>query len=318
MKTLAVKLLGILLMLSALVVSVSRAPERPVQTLVARWALPPSDFIEVKGQLVHLRDQGPRDDPVPLLLIHGLASSLHGWDGWAGALAPQRRVISFDLPGFGLTGPWSGQYPADDYRGEIWARFVLDLMDTLQLQRCVLVGHSLGGEVAWRVAALAPARVPQLILIDAAGLALERGALPIGLQWARVPVLSGIAQWVLPRALVEASVAELYGDNAKVSAPLVDRYFELTVREGNRHALREVVKRLQPDPAAQETLASLKLPTLLLWGGRDRMIPVAAGRQFSQLIEHSRLVLFDDLGHLPHEEDPRRTLVPVREFLGLR
>ena len=125
MTRLLLRLLGLLLILSSIGMSLSRAPDRPVQTLVARWALPPSDFIEVKGQLVHLRDEGPRNDPAPLLLLHGTGASLHTWEGWAAALKARHRVIRIDLPGFGLTGPFAGQYPGDDYRGDAYARFVL-------------------------------------------------------------------------------------------------------------------------------------------------------------------------------------------------
>ena len=99
------RLFGVLLVVSAIALAFSRAPDLPVQSLVARWAPPPSDFIDVKGQLVHLRDEGPRHDPLPIVLIHGPSSSLHTWQGWARELRGQRRVISFDLPGFGLTGP---------------------------------------------------------------------------------------------------------------------------------------------------------------------------------------------------------------------
>jgi hypothetical protein len=122
---------GVLLMLTALALAVSRAPDRPVQSLVARWAPPPSDFLELRGMVVHLRDEGPRDDPAPLLLLHGTASSLHTWEGWVRQLKGQRRVISFDLPGFGLTGPFAGQYDAGDYRGDAYARFVIDVLDAL-------------------------------------------------------------------------------------------------------------------------------------------------------------------------------------------
>ncbi|HET9978510.1 MAG TPA: alpha/beta fold hydrolase, partial [Burkholderiaceae bacterium] len=98
------RIFGLLLMLTALAVALSRAPDRPVESLVARWAPPPSEFIEVRGQLVHIRDVGPRADPAPLVLLHGTGASLHTWEGWTATLAKTRRVIAFDLPGFGLTG----------------------------------------------------------------------------------------------------------------------------------------------------------------------------------------------------------------------
>jgi len=115
---LLLRLFGLLLILGAVGVALSRAPDRPVQSLVARWAQPPSDFIEVKGQIVHLRDEGPRNDAAPLLLLHGTGASLHTWDGWAAALKARRRVIRIDLPGYGLTGPFAGEYARDDYRGD--------------------------------------------------------------------------------------------------------------------------------------------------------------------------------------------------------
>lgn len=306
--------IGILLMLTALAVPLARAPDRPVQTLVARWAPPPSDFIEVKGQVVHLRDEGPRDDPRPIVLIHGTSASLHTWEGWAAALKGQRRVVSFDLPGFGLTGPFTGAYRADDYRGDTLARFVIDLLDHLKLQRVVLGGSSLGGEVAWRVASLAPGRVESLVLVDASGYDVEPLEWPIGFRLARTPVVSVLSEWFLLRGLVDQSVRSVYGDPARVTPALVDRYFELTLREGNRHALR---MRLQQLEAGKDLgrLSSLTAPTLLLWGGRDRLIPPAVAERFRRDIPGSRLVVFPELGHVPHEEDPQRTAEAVKEFL---
>src|ERR1700750_2084371 len=77
-------------------------PDRPVADLALRWAPPPSQFVDVAGMKVHLRDEGPRDDPSPVILIHGTGSSLHAWEGWVPALKEGRRIITFDLPGFGL------------------------------------------------------------------------------------------------------------------------------------------------------------------------------------------------------------------------
>jgi pimeloyl-ACP methyl ester carboxylesterase len=313
MKALALKLLGALLFMSAIAMWLSRAPDWPVQALVARWAPPPSDFIDVKGQLVHLRDVGPRDDPEPLVLIHGTSASLHTWEGWVKALSARHRVISFDLPGFGLTGPNA----SGDYRGDSYARFVLDLMDQLKVQRMAVAGNSLGGEVAWRTALMAPQRVTKLILVDAAGPDFRSDSVPIGFLAARVPVLNRVFDWVLPRPMVVASVRNVYGDPSRVNDALVDRYYELALREGNRRAL---VQRLQQNQRGQdaERIRELTLPTLILWGGRDRLVPLSVGRQFEQDIAGSELVVFDELGHVPHEEDPARTVVPVQAFLDRR
>lgn len=313
MKATLVKVFGILLMLTALALTLSRAPDRPVETLVARWAPPPSDFIEVKGQLTHLRDEGPVDDPLPVVLVHGTSASLHTWEGWVKAIKPRRRVITMDLPGFGLTGPNA----SGDYRGDTLARFVLDLLDTLKVQRFVIGGNSLGGDVAWRVAVLAPARVERLVLVDAAGPRFDPPTVPLGWRLARIPGLNWLVEETLPRALVAQGIATAYADPQRITPELVDRYFELTLRQGNRRALIQRLAQWQPGDGA-ERIATLRLPTLLLWGGRDAIIPPAVAQQFLQAIPGSRLVTFDDLGHVPQEEDPARTVQPVLEFLSAR
>jgi len=313
MKATLLKAFGILLMLSALALTLSRAPDRAVETLVARWAPPPSDFVEVKGQVVHVRDEGPRNDPLPIVLVHGTSASLHTWEGWVHALKGQRRVITMDLPAFGLTGPNA----SSDYRGDSYARFVLDLLDQLQVQRFVVGGNSLGGEVAWRTAFMARDRVERLILVDAGGLPFEPASVPLGWRIARVPALSWLLEEVLPRALVAQGLTGVYGHPDRISSELVDRYFELTLRQGNRHALAERLRQMDRGADAAR-VKTLTLPTLILWGGRDAIIPPAAAQRFHADIAGSRLVMFDDLGHVPHEEDPARTVVPVREFLGLR
>lgn len=314
---LIIRLVGVLLMLTALALTLSRAPDRAPSTLVARWALPPSDFVEIKGQLVHLRDEGPREDPLPIVLIHGTSASLHTWEGWVKALKGQRRVISFDLPGFGLTGPFAGQYEKGNYSGDAYARFMLDLLDALKVDRAVLGGNSLGGEVAWRTAFLAPTRVAALVLVDAAGPPFVPLSMPLGFRMARIPGLNRIAEFALPRALVEEGIKDVYGDPSKVTPELVDRYFELTLREGNREALRQRMQHLVAGEHA-ERIATLKQPTLILWGGRDKLIPPEIAQQFHRQIAGSQLVLFQDLGHVPQEEDPARSVQPVKAFLGLK
>jgi pimeloyl-ACP methyl ester carboxylesterase len=311
-----VRAIGILLMLTALVVALTHAPDRTVDSLVTRWAPPPSDFMYVKGQFVHYRDEGPKTDPTPLVLIHGTAASLHTWQGWAGALHARKRVITFDLPGFGLTGPFTGEYPRDDYRADNLARFTLDFLDALHVQRFSIGGNSLGGEVAWRVAAQAPARVDRLILVDATGYAFEPEHVPVGFQVARIPVFNRISEFLTPRSLVEQSVRDVYGDPSRVTDALVDRYFEMMTREGNRRALNLRLRQIATD-LAPERIRTLKLPTLILWGAKDRLVPPANAQHFHADIAGSQLVVLPGLGHVPQEEDAQASVAPVRTFLGL-
>lgn len=305
----ALKAVGILLMLAALGFAVTKAPDRSLESLVPRWAPPPSDFVELDGQLVHYRDEGPSSDPLPIVLIHGTGASLHTWEGWVAELKSTRRVISFDLPGFGLTGPNAD----NDYSDARYVAFVRNLLARLGVGRVILGGNSLGGEIAWQVALADPAHVAGLVLVDAAGFDFVPESMPLGFRIARIPVLREPMRWLLPRRAIEESVLDVYGDPSRVTAALVDRYYELTLREGNRVALMRRMDQLAPGPVAR--LAEIKVPTLILWGERDRLIPLRWGHEFEKGIPGSRLVVFPKLGHVPQEEDPAATLAALRDWL---
>ncbi|MGL4573206.1 MAG: alpha/beta fold hydrolase [Burkholderiaceae bacterium] len=304
--------IAILSAIGALLLALNWQPDRSVESLRARWAPAPSQFLRIDGMQVHVRDVGPRDDSLPLILLHGTSASLHTWEGWVAALSGKHRVITVDLPGFGLTGP----DPAADYSNERYVRFVMKVADALNVQRFALGGNSLGGEIAWEAAVAHPARVMKLILVDAGGYPLAPRSVPIGFRIARTPLLNRVGDVTLPRSLVAASVRNVYGNPNRVTVDLVDRYYELTLREGNRRALRQRLAQMQPGARASLVL-TIKTPTLILWGGQDRLIPPELARRFAQEISGSKLVIFESLGHVPHEEDPVATVVPVEEFLAI-
>jgi pimeloyl-ACP methyl ester carboxylesterase len=286
-------------------------PDQAPESLLARWAPPPSAFVDVGGLRVHYRDEGPRDDPAPIVLLHGTSASLHTWEAWAAALRVQRRVVTFDLPGFGLTGP----NVDGDYSDASYVRFVLQTLDALNLPRVVLGGNSLGGAIAWQTAVVAPHRVASLILVDAAGYKLEPTSVPLGFRIARTPGLNRLVRNVLPRSVVASSVRNVYGHPERVTDDLIDRYMAMTSRAGNRQALAQRMAQLSWGDSVG--VGRLRLPTLVIWGGRDQLIPVANARRFGQDIQGSTVVVFDDLGHVPQEEDPQRTVVAVKRFLGM-
>lgn len=302
--------LGLLLLLLALLVAATKAPDRSPESLVARWAAPPSEFVEVVGQLVHLRDQGPRHDAQPIVLIHGTASSLHSWEGWVQALSATRRVISFDLPGMGLTGPSA----SGDYSAEADLAFVQALLRQLKLPPVVLVGHEIGGQIAWQLGLRDPSRVAALVLVDPAGPALAPELVPALYALVSTPVLSGASRFLLPRRLVEHHLQSLWGNAGRLRSEQVERSFELLLREGNREALSQ--RLAQRRPAADiDRLGELRQPTLVLWGGRDRWLPAASGEVFARAIAASRFERFETLGHLPHEEDAKATAAVLTVFL---
>jgi pimeloyl-ACP methyl ester carboxylesterase len=276
----------------------------------ARWAPAPSVFLDIVGMDVHLRDEGPREDPMPIILLHGTSASLHTWEGWSRVLSTSRRIIRFDMPGFGLTGP----APDSDYTIEAYVRFVLAVLDRLGVHHCVLGGNSFGGYVAWMTALAAPDRAQRLILVDAGGYPQKSTSVPIGFRIARLPVLNKLAGLTLPRSVIESSVRNVYGDPSKVTPELIDLYYAMTVREGNRRALMQRFAQAPPD-AHPERISELTLPTLILWGGRDRLIPPESGERFSRDIVGSRLIVFANLGHVLHEEAPTLTVTAVKQFL---
>jgi pimeloyl-ACP methyl ester carboxylesterase len=286
------------------------AGDRSVEELSPRWAKEPSQFIKVAGMNIHFRDEGPKTDKDPIVLIHGTSASLHTWDGWVEALKTQHRVIRFDLPAFGLTGP----DPKNNYTIERYAEVVISVLDKLKVKKAILAGNSLGGYVSWATAVFYPKRVTKLILVDASGYFFEPESIPIAFRLSQNPITSLLLEKILPRSVVEKSVKNVYGNPDLVTAELVDRYYDLTLRKGNRGALKERFDQLQPGVIADK-IKTINIPTLIIWGKKDKLIPLKFGTKFKEEIKNSQLVIFDELGHVPHEENPQSTVEAVKNFL---
>jgi pimeloyl-ACP methyl ester carboxylesterase len=294
-----------------ILLAINWAPDRTVDELKYKWAKPPSEFVDIAGMQIHLRDEGPRDDPQPIVLLHGTSASLHTWNGWTDILKKDHRVIRFDMPAFGLTGP----SPDGDYTIENYARVVIAVLDKLKVEKVILGGNSLGGYVAWATALIYPNRVERLVLIDSSGYPFKAQSIPIGFKIAKIPVLNRLMQFVLPRGIVESGIKNVYGNPSLVTSELVDRYFDLTTRTGNRQALVERFRQTRPGLLANR-IPQLKLPTLILWGSKDRLIPPENGDRFHKEIIGSKLVKFNELGHVPQEEEPLKTVSELIEFLA--
>lgn len=286
------------------------APSLPAETLIARYAGDRSRFIDVGGVRAHIRDEG-NPEGVPIVLIHGSNGSLQVWEGWARELGATARVISVDLPGHGLTGPW----PRDEYTVEAYADFIEVLIDNLHLDKAVVAGHSLGGAVAWTFAATRPDRVSQLVLIDSAGYPRDSEAdAPLMARLARTPLLGDVGIYFKPESQVRRALADAYADPAQATPERVRRAAELQRFPGNREATLQRARTQEPlDPTP---LKRMDVPTLIIWGGKDRWVPAADALRFQADIKGAQLEIFSALGHNPMEEDPKATAATVIAFLA--
>jgi pimeloyl-ACP methyl ester carboxylesterase len=306
MKTAAMILLALIVTAAICVGAWAYAPDASALALEMRY-LRSSTYLEVEGIRLRVADSGPRDAPV-VILLHGFGSSLETWDSWAEDLSRDHRVIRFDLPGFGLTGP----DPTGDYSDARAVSVLVALMDRLGTRRAALVGNSLGGRIAWRFAAAQPERTTALVLISPDGFASP------GFAYGKKPepsLMLKLIPYVLPRSLLRMNLAAAYGDPQRLSDATVERYRDLMLAPGVRGAIlarmEQVVLR---DPVP--ILRTIKAPTLLLWGERDGMIPFSNAADYAKNIPHLTLVSFPKLGHVPFEEAPAASLPPVRAFLA--
>ncbi len=287
--------------------------DRSVAELAVDYGGPTSRFLEIAPTeggkrntvaTVHYRDRGAGPT---LLLLHGLASSLHTWEGWVAELGDDFRLVRLDLPGFGLTGPFSHR----DYRCRRYLELLDAFLDQLGIDSCAIAGNSMGGFLAWRYALHRPARVDRLVLIDAAGYP----DMPVGstMRIAQTPVLKNLVTSFMPRFLFARALREAYADDSLITPDLVDRHFRLSLRAGNRRALVDRLA-VDEDPRA-EKIPEVRQPTLVIWGEEDNWIPARFGHRFHADLPRSELMLYPGVGHVPMEEAPARTARDARAFL---
>jgi len=286
----------------------------PLEILKEKYANSDSKFIEVDDMSVHYRIEGLAQDSIPLVLLHGTGASLHTWDGWVNALKTERKIIRLDLPAYGLTGP----NPTSDYSQEFYASFIDDFLTKLGVKQCIIAGNSLGGSIAWNFAVKYPKKVSKMILVDAGGYAIKSKSVPIAFQVTGLPVIKNLFKYVTPRSIVQKSIENVYADKSKVTEVLVDRYFELSLREGNRQAFIDRMSEFRNKGIINVATAKIKdlsMPTLIIWGDKDLLIPLEVGEKFHADLPNDTFVVFKNLGHTPMEEDAGKTVAAVKEFL---
>ena len=283
----------------------------PYPTLEARYAGPQARWMDMPdGAHVRYRDQGPRDAPA-LVMIHGFGASLETWEPWVARLGDRWRIITLDLPGHGLTRVPVGYHASIDG----YADLADALAVRLGVSHYVVIGNSMGGAAAWDDALRHIDHVRALVLVDSAGWPGDRhGGAPAAAALMRNPIGGYVLDHVDARPMAISGLKRAYVDPALVTTQVVDRYVDFSRAPGHR----ELLLGLRGRPAAlvtAETFKTIAVPTLVLHGEKDALIPLADGRAFAAAIPGAKLVTFAGVGHLPMEQAPDASATIVRAFL---
>lgn len=288
-------------------IATSLEKDIPVEEIIDRYAYDNSQFLDLDGMRVHYRING--DTGATVVLLHGTASSLHTWEAWTEALAKEYRVISFDMPGFGITGP----EPNGVYTRERYLKFIDDVLNALDVDSCYMAGNSFGGYMTWSYAAQHPDKVKKIAILNSSGYPRGDQPTPISFRMQKMEWLRPIITHITPRSMVRRSVEVVYEDDSKITDELVNRYRDLLLREGNRAGLMGKTQQITYD--FTDEIRQIGCPTLIMWGDNDQLVNVEAAYRFKEDIPHAELLIYEQMGHLPMEEMPERSVRDFMDFL---
>lgn len=256
----------------------------------------------------------------PMVLLHGAGDNALDWRWVMPTLAATHRVYAPDLPG----SPDSAR-PAADYSPAFFERFVASFVDALGIGRATFVGNSLGGLIALRLALSEPARVGALVLVNSAGLGSEVNP---AFTSVNVPGLgeAAIPFWRTPVGAYQRAWGRTALLFARPPGSAPREWLSEQCRlarspgylEAHLTALRALVNPGGQREVLVEQLTSLKLPTLVVWGSRDRVFPERQAREAAARLREGSLAVIPDCGHMPHVECPAPFLAALDEFIGGR
>ena len=291
------------------------------EELETKYASGNSKFINLKnGSRIHYRDEGDITKPA-IILLHGFNGSLFNFERMVPFLSSEFRLISIDLPGFGLTGP----VPSKDYSTETSIKTITDVTGLLGIDRFSLAGNSMGGGVAWRYALIHPEKIESLILLASSGIYSNEQREKIRNQDSETPLAwkimrSNFASFFLsfytPKFFATQGLRSSIYDANLATKELSDQFHDLVLLEGSREAILSRFSNFAYQNEKPEILNEIIAPTLIIHGQEDNIIPVISSQNLATYIQNTKLIIYPEIGHLPMYESPKRVARDIETFLS--
>lgn len=267
-----------------------------------------SQFTSVDGVEVHYRVEG---EGKPLVLVHGFSASLHCWEPLKEELKEEYQIISFDLPGFGLT-----KMPVLDESVDLddfYVKFVDKFLEKINLDQFYMLGNSMGGWITWQYASDFPQKVEKMILLNAAGYIDDASAVK-SIKFTNSKLFQHFMDKGMPKVLVKQMIKRSFGDDKKIKKMHIERAAQLLNIEGNLQNMRLIANSgVLPD---WKKIANIKTPSLIIWGEIDEILSVDDAYRFDEDLPQSKLIVYDKVGHAPMMEHTVQTAKDIKEFLG--
>ena len=291
----------------------------PRDKLEAKYASGASEFLDLKnGSRIHYRDEGDLYKPA-IILLHGFNGSLFNFERMVPLLSKEFRLISIDLPGFGLTGA----VPSMDYSTQNSILVINELTSYLGVEKFSIAGNSMGGGIAWRYALENPEKTQSLVLLASSGiyspeerLQIEESERESPLVWKlmRSNFVSYFLSLYTPKFFATQGLKTSVYDPNLATEEIANQFHELTLMQGSREAILSRFSKQNYNNEKPDILKKIQAPTLIIHGREDNIISFKSSINLDQYIQNSQLVIYPKIGHLPMYETPARVADDIKKF----
>ena len=293
----------------------------PKNEIIAKHANGASEFITLEdGSLIHIRDEGNKNGKT-IVMVHGFNGSLFNYEPLIPHLNDRYRILSLDLPAHGLTGA----VKSDFYSHEGFEDVIKEVVKIQGIDEFYLIGHSMGGMVAWRYTLNNMKQIKGLIIIGSPFIGSEIeyndfqsvNAPPAAFKLLDTALFREMLGYVTPRLLVKEGISQTVYDQSIVTDDLVDQFHDIILMEGTREAIGKLVinheDNFMADPAI---LRKINIPTLILHGEEDNLVDIRFVSHFVEQIPDVKLISYPKVGHMPPIEIPIQLSKDIQNFVN--